>query len=173
MSSSEPYRETCKGDHHGGEQGQGRAQRARARPLNRATWLLPSSDCPTYRRSKKVYNRVERVASAAESDQQCVAVASLSGQQLRAAEVRAKLGGAGGYGTPRNDKGNAAPFVLNINLSGGRTARIEGVPIHPDDPAFNALPTAPLSIGRASPAHGGGMSQGEPSDDEAMFDEDV
>jgi hypothetical protein len=115
------------------------------------------------------------VASAAESDRQRVAVASLSGQQLRAAEVRAKLGGARGYGTPRNDKGNAAPFVLNINFSGGRTMRIEGVPIHPDDPASNAQPTAPLSMGRDSPAHGGGMShnQGESSDDEAMFDEDL
>jgi hypothetical protein len=100
------------------------------------------------------------------------AVASLSGQQPRAAEVRAKLGGVGGYAAPRSDKSDAAPFVLNIQFSGGRTTRIEGVPIHPDDPAFNAIPAVPLSIGSASgsaSAHGANDEE----DDGADFDEDV
>src|SRR5262249_54563182 len=95
---------------------------------------------------RRVQERLERTAEAAETNQQRLAVASLSGQQLRPAEVRAKLGGVGGYATPRTDKGNAAPFVLTINFSGGRTQRIEGTPMHPDDPAFNVVPTVPLSI---------------------------
>jgi hypothetical protein len=121
---------------------------------------------------KRVRDRLERAAEAAEVDQQRLAVASLSGQQLRAVEVRAKLGGVGGYATPRNDKSDAAPFVLNIVFSGGRTQRIEGVPIDPDDPAFNAVPARPVSIGRAGPAHGG-TSQVEPSDDETGLEEAV
>jgi hypothetical protein len=50
---------------------------------------------------RRVQERLERTAEAAEVDQQRLAVASLSGLQLRAAEVRAKLGGVGGYATPR------------------------------------------------------------------------
>jgi hypothetical protein len=95
-------------------------------------------------------------------------VASLSGQQLRAAEVRAKLGGVGGYATPRSDKGNAQPSVLNIHFS-DRTQRIEGTPMHPDDPAFNAVPAMPLSIGRTN----GDASGWSKEDDEAEFDHDV
>jgi hypothetical protein len=120
---------------------------------------------------RRVQERLERAAVAAEFDQQRLAVASLSGQQLRATEVRAKLGGIGGYATPRSDRGNAAPFVLNIHFSGGRTQRIEGTPIDLDDPAFNAVPAAPLPIGSAA------GSASTPSADEegdgAEFDEDV
>jgi hypothetical protein len=119
---------------------------------------------------RRVQERLERTADAAEADKQRLAVASLSGQQLRAAEVRAKLGGVGGYATPRSDKGDAAPFVLNIHFS-DRTQRIEGTPMHPDDPAFNAVPALPLSFG--SP-HGGDASPlGEEQDDETEFDHDV
>src|SRR5580700_550614 len=46
---------------------------------------------------RKVHARLERSAAAAEQDDQRLAVASLSAQQLRAAEVRAKIGGVGGY----------------------------------------------------------------------------
>ena len=61
---------------------------------------------------RRVQERLERAADAAEADKQRLAVASLSGQQLRAAEVRAKLGGVGGYATPRTDKpaGGVAPL---------------------------------------------------------------
>jgi hypothetical protein len=115
---------------------------------------------------RRVQERLERTADAAEGDQQRLAVASLSGQQLRAAEVRAKLGGVGGYATPRSDKGNAQPFVLNIHFSGGRTQRIEGTPMQPDDPAFNTMPVMPLSIGEAH-------DDASETDDEAEFDDDV
>jgi hypothetical protein len=64
--------------------------------------------------------------------------------------------------------------VLNIVFSGGRTQRIEGVPIHPDDPAFNAIPATPLSVSDASPLEGGGIpGAAEEQDYEAAFDEDV
>jgi hypothetical protein len=119
---------------------------------------------------RRVQERLERTADAAEIDKQRLAVASLSGQQLRAAEVRAKLGGVGGYATPRTDKPSGAPFVLTINFSGGRTQRIEGTPMHPDDPAFNAVPTVPLSI---SGTHGSASGVADEQDDEAEFDEDV
>jgi hypothetical protein len=62
---------------------------------------------------RKVQERLERTADAAEVDKERLAVASLSGQQLRAAEVRAKLGGVGGYATPRTDKGNATPLCTD------------------------------------------------------------
>jgi hypothetical protein len=50
---------------------------------------------------KILRDRLERTADAAETDSQRLAVASLSGQQLRAAEVRARLGNVGGYAPPR------------------------------------------------------------------------
>jgi hypothetical protein len=123
---------------------------------------------------RRAQERLERTAEAAEGDQQRLAVASLSGQQLRAAEVRAKLGGVGGYATTRSEKGNAAPFVLNIHFS-DRTQRIEGTPMHPDDPAFNAVPVMPLSF--ESPNNKPRTSLSDPveaeDDGEAEFVEDV
>jgi hypothetical protein len=86
---------------------------------------------PTFAASRSGWSGA---AEAVEGDQQRLAVASLSGQQLRAAEVRAKLGGIAGYATPLSEKGNAQPFVLNIHFS-DRTQRIEGTPMHLDDPA--------------------------------------
>jgi hypothetical protein len=121
---------------------------------------------------RRVQERLERTADAAETDKQRLAVASLSGQQLRAAEVRAKLSGVGGYATPRSDKGNAPKFELNIIFSGGHTQRIEGTPMHPDDPGFNAVPAVPLSIGGGT--HDGDTSGlDEEQDDETGFDDDV
>lgn len=116
----------------------------------------------------RVQERLERTAEAAEVDKQRLAVASLSGQQLRAAEVRAKLGGVGGYAPPRSEMSGAPPFVLNIHFSGGRTERIEGTPVQPDDPVFDAVPVVPLSIGGAGVAG----FRGEP-DHEDEFDEDA
>jgi hypothetical protein len=119
---------------------------------------------------RRVQERLERTAEAAEVDQQRLAVASLSGQQLRAAEVRAKLGGVGGYAPPRSAPNNGTPFVLTIQF-GDRVQRIEGTPMHPDDRAFNALPTLPFTTGGAEGVDG--VSAPGPADDEEMFDEDV
>jgi hypothetical protein len=121
---------------------------------------------------RRVQERLERNADAAEADSQRLAVASLSGQQLRAAEVRAKLGGVGGYAPPRGAASDAPKFELNIIFSGGRTQHIVGTPMRPDDPAFDALPAETLPIGSVSSsvsAPGGADER----DDEAEFDEDV
>jgi hypothetical protein len=70
---------------------------------------------------RKVHERLERTASAAENDQQRLAVASLAAQQLRATEVRAKLGGLGGYATQRTPSpGEGATLTINFNFSRGR-----------------------------------------------------
>jgi hypothetical protein len=125
---------------------------------------------------RRVQERLERTADAAEVDQQRLAVASLSGQQLRAAEVRAKLGGVGGYASPRGVASDAPKFELNIIFSGGRTQHIVGTPMHPDDPAFNAVPAVLLPIDdRSRAAHGeaADLAYTSPDDDEAEFDEDA
>jgi hypothetical protein len=123
---------------------------------------------------RRVQERLERTAEAAEIDQQRLAVSSLSGQQLRAAEVRAKLGGVGGYATPRGVAGEAPRFELNIMFSGGRTQRIEGTAIHPEDPLFNAVPAVPLSMGSPNRAASDGVpGAADEQNDEAEVDEGV
>jgi hypothetical protein len=78
---------------------------------------------------RKVHARLERTADAAEHDNQRLAVASLSSQQLRAAEVRAKIGGVGSYATPKGREGTEVPtFTLNINFGNGYTERIVAMP---------------------------------------------
>jgi hypothetical protein len=117
---------------------------------------------------RRVQERLERTADAAEADKQRLAVASLSGQQLRAVEVRAKLGGVGGYATPRTDKGNAAPFVLNIHFS-DRTQRIEGTPMHPgEDPRQTASATDAHALSSIPP-----FFDPAEHEDDGEFDEDV
>jgi hypothetical protein len=61
---------------------------------------------------RRVQERLERTADAAEADSQRLAVASLSGQQLRAAEVRAKLAGVGGYAPMRSAMDSGVPVVI-------------------------------------------------------------
>lgn len=80
---------------------------------------------------RKVHERLERTASAAEQDNQRLAVSALSAQQLRAAEVRAKIGGVGGYAPQKAPgTGDGTPFVLNIVFSGDRpTQTITGFPV--------------------------------------------
>ncbi len=74
---------------------------------------------------RKVHERLERTAGAAEQDNQRLAVSALSAQQLRAAEVRAKIGGVGGYAPQKaQGVGDGQPFTLNIHFSGGRTERV-------------------------------------------------
>ena len=66
---------------------------------------------------KRVHGRLERTADAAEQDNQRLVVASLSAQQLRAAEVRAKMGGVGGYAPGRvGPEGGQGVFSVNIFL---------------------------------------------------------
>ena len=87
---------------------------------------------------RRVHDRLERTADAAETDKQRLAVASLSAQQLRAAEVRAKLGGVGGF-APGNTGPGGGPgqvFSVNIHLGGQVVERIS-TPINaPAGPVF-------------------------------------
>lgn len=118
---------------------------------------------------RRVQERLERTADAAEADKQRLAVASLSGQQLRAAEVRAKLGGVGGYATPRTEKPGGAPFVLTINFSGRRTQRIEGTPAF-DDIDVGCIPVVHNPSVGVSVL---GVAEGAEPPADAEFDEEV
>jgi hypothetical protein len=80
---------------------------------------------------KKVHERLERTADAAERDNHRLAVSALAGQQLRAAEVRAKMGGVGAYAPTRGGadvSAGATKFSVNIIFpSLGRTETIDAV----------------------------------------------
>ena len=73
---------------------------------------------------KKVHERLERTADAAEQDNQRLAVASLSSQQLRAAEVRAKIGGVGAY-SPQKQGTVESPMFSITMIFGDRKERID------------------------------------------------
>jgi hypothetical protein len=73
---------------------------------------------------KEVHHRLARTADAAEQDNQRLAVSALSAQQLRAAEVRAKLGGVGAYQPQKAAQINLPGFAVNFIFSGGRTERV-------------------------------------------------
>ena len=79
---------------------------------------------------RKVHERLERTAEAAEHDNQRLAVSALSAQQLRAAEVRARMGGVGAYSPARRivDGGGDTKFSVNIIFpNAGRTETITTV----------------------------------------------
>jgi len=95
---------------------------------------------------RKVHERLERTADAAEQDNQRLAVASISAQQLRAAEVRAKIGGVGGYAAQKAREGQAPMFSLTINFSGGRTERIVATPMAPTIDAEPAQRGGPVLL---------------------------
>jgi hypothetical protein len=83
---------------------------------------------------QKVHERLEATADAAARDNQRVALASLSAQQLRAAEVRAKIGGVGGYGASKAVGQGNMPFSVTINLPG----RQIGISLAPETAAADA-----------------------------------
>jgi hypothetical protein len=74
------------------------------------------------RRRRPVADRHVAAARAAERYR----LAIWPGQQFRAAEVRAKLGGIGAYAPPRTEKPAGPPFVLKIIFSDREATRIEG-----------------------------------------------
>ena len=83
---------------------------------------------------RKVHARLEATADAAARDNQRVAVASLSAQQLRAAEVRAKIGGVGGYGASKAAGQGNTPFSVTINLPNRQVS----ISLAPETPAADA-----------------------------------
>jgi hypothetical protein len=66
-----------------------------------------------------IHDRLERSAAGAEADGQRMAVASLSSQQIKAQEVRAKMGGIGGYAPQRDQGGGAGGTRVNISINLG------------------------------------------------------
>jgi hypothetical protein len=93
---------------------------------------------------RRVHDRLERQADGAEVDGQRGAVAALSQQQLRAAEVRSRLGGVGGYAPGKADGAGAAQaFSVNIHFaSTGETISIAPVPGAPSAAMIDAEPDA-------------------------------
>jgi hypothetical protein len=77
---------------------------------------------------RTVHERLERSAAAAEADKQRMAVSTLSAQQLRAAEVRAKLGAVGGYAPARQAAdGTGAPVQIQMIFQG--TGQVETITV--------------------------------------------
>jgi hypothetical protein len=82
---------------------------------------------------RKVNDRLERTAEAAENDKQRLAVASLSAQQLRAAEVRGKIGGVGAFAPVKAAGFGERPMLdLKIIFSGHPDKTINITPILPE-----------------------------------------
>jgi hypothetical protein len=78
---------------------------------------------------RKVHDRLERTADAAERDNQRLAVSALSGQLLKAAEVRSRIGALGGYSQNRVG-GDATGTRFSIQIvfpNAGRTETITTV----------------------------------------------
>ena len=69
---------------------------------------------------RKIHDRLDQAADAAAEKGQVMALNAVSGQLIRAAEVRAKLGGVGG------EKEKAATFELKIFIGGEAPVVIEG-----------------------------------------------
>ena len=123
---------------------------------------------------RKVHERLERTADAAEVDNQRLAVASLSSQQLRAAEVRAKIGGVGSYAPQKGQGGGeAAMFTLVMNFGDGRSQRLDMTAVNVSEDAARqgqVLDLPVLTTVRSdlalTPELVGGEEDGE-------FDEDV
>src|SRR5262249_21688758 len=67
---------------------------------------------------RRVHERLERTADAAEQNQLHLAVASVSSQQLRATELRAKMGSVGGFAPQAKGRDGAdeKPFTIVFQL---------------------------------------------------------
>jgi hypothetical protein len=96
---------------------------------------------------KRVGDRLELTADEAQKAGQRVAVAGLSGQQLRAAEIRSKLGGIGGFAPPSAMPVQLPSFNLVINMPNGVTERISTLVEEPGAPLIDHIETpAPVEI---------------------------
>jgi hypothetical protein len=125
---------------------------------------------------RKVHDRLERQADAADKADERTAVTALSAQQLRAMEVRAKLGGAGGYATPKTADTGGVPFSLIMNFSGVPPQTITAMPVEPGaipDVAERGNPFAVLT-GITPTREAIEAPPDEPDDDDFEFEnEDV
>lgn len=124
---------------------------------------------------RRVQERLERTADAAEHGGQRLAVASLSGQQLRATEVRARLGGIGGFTPQKSENGGAASpiFAINFHFSRGAEQLVLSNVTGSSLPALDmaALPHDPPQAAISITGNDGFDPADTGEDDE--FDEDV
>jgi hypothetical protein len=120
---------------------------------------------------KKVHERLERAADVAEDAKSANGVATVSAQQIRASEVRAKIGGVGGYAPAKSiGAGEGAQFNLIIQFSEGHDERISATVV---DPAA-AAPTGrtfDVAFTRMDGASDALPNDGD--DNGAEFDDDV
>jgi hypothetical protein len=79
---------------------------------------------------RRVDDRVERTAAVAEAAGHFIGVSALSGQQIRLAEMRAKLGGHGGYRNSLAGPDSGRPkFSVSIYFSNGHQETITATPV--------------------------------------------
>jgi hypothetical protein len=96
---------------------------------------------------RRVESRLDRIAHAAENDGQRVAAVSASGQLIRVAETRAKLGSVGGFAPPKAVAVEATQFNLVINLPGQSERFSFSQAADVPDAVIDASPTeAPAAI---------------------------
>jgi hypothetical protein len=89
---------------------------------------------------RRVGDRLEQSADEAHKAGQRLAVASLSGQQIRTTEVRAKLGQIGSYAPPSAVPVQLPSFNLIITMPNGVTQRIETLVEGPSAPLIDHIP---------------------------------
>lgn len=128
-------------------------EHAKAGDLNPADFLALGSIVSDLR---DVRDRLSRVADEAEAAGSHSAVASLAAQSLRAAEVRSRLAGHGGFGKPTVQAGEGAPtFTVNFHFSGGsqQLGMTPGQVVEHQPVADEAAPATPrLDFGRLARA---------------------
>jgi hypothetical protein len=125
---------------------------------------------------KKVHERLEKTADAAEKDDQRLAVASLNAQQLRATEVRAKMGGVCGYAPPKAVPGGGTQFSLVMHFGDGKDIVIGGTPVDSDSVADIGRSPRVIEGTLVLPAMVGATDipdLDDPGNDNAEFDEDA
>jgi hypothetical protein len=112
---------------------------------------------------RETQQRLQRVAAMAEGHGQPNAVAALAGQELRAAEVRAKLGSVGAYAPPKTVP--TAQPVFSLTMAFADSTQVLGV--------------AAVTGGAVDPTTGGPVidmlpdDPEEPGEDDELLDEDV
>jgi hypothetical protein len=123
---------------------------------------------------RAVSERLERNADAAERDEQRMAVGSLSAQQLKAVEMRGKLGGHGAFAPQKANPAGVPAFSINFVFSGeGR--RRETIECMPTAAAIEGEPRSLpglSSLGVAVPAEHLLPSPVDAGDDEWGGEED-
>ena len=119
---------------------------------------------------KKVHDRLERTADAAEQDNQRLAGASLSSQQLRAAEARAKIGGVGAYSPQKQSGSRETPTFSITMIFGDRAERLD---MTAAEPALGTTIDMPPGQPATTVVEIPDMRPDTSGEADAVFDEDL